>query len=201
MRQFQKAREIFSNSDGMLRTSEALERGIAPATLYNMRDQGVITEVSRGLFRLSGLPELSNPDLVTVAVRVPSAVICLISALHYYELTSHIPRYVYIALPQHIKKPRISHPPLEVVWLSAEVYEAGIHSVEIDSVDVPIYCPEKTICDSFKFRNKYGKDVAIEALKTYLQQPAEVWDIQQLMHYARLNRVESLITPYLEALL
>jgi predicted transcriptional regulator of viral defense system len=201
MTQFQKARDIFRTHDGMLRTSEALDHGIAPATLYNMRDQGVIVEVSRGLFRLAELPELGHPDLVIVASRVPKAVICLISALHYHMLTTQIPHYVYIALPQPIKKPRITYPPLEVVWLSHDVYEAGVEQVEMDGVMVPIYCAEKSICDSFKFRNKYGKEIAIEALKSYLQQPAEEWDLQKLLHYARIDRVESLLRPYLEVIL
>ena len=201
MTQLQKARDIFLSRNGMLRTAEALGHGIAQATLYNMRDQGVIIEVSRGLYRLAELPELGHPNLVIVASRVPKAIICLISALHYHMLTTQIPHYVYIALPQPVKKPHMTYPPLEVVWLTPEVYEVGIEQVEMDGVSVSIYCAEKSICDSIKFRNKCGKDVAIEALKMYLQQPSEQWNLQKLMHYARIDRVENLIRPYVEVIL
>lgn len=197
----QTAQKIFAENDGVLRTSEALESGIAPPILYNMRDKGIITEVARGVYRLTDHPRLSNPDFVTVALRYPKAVIALISALNYHDLTTHFPRYVYIALPRGYKKPESGYPPLEVVWLSAPSYEAGIVVREIDGKAVKIYDEEKTICDCFKFRNKYGEDVAIEALKTYLRQPSPEWDLAKLTRYARINRVQSIMRPYLKGLL
>ncbi len=157
--------------------------------------------MARGLYRLADLPPLAHPDLVAVAARVPAAVICLISALHYHGLTREIPRAVYVALPQHIRQPRLAHPPLEVVWLSPEPYEAGIQTVTLDGVDVQMYDPEKTVADSFKFRNKYGLDVALDALKAYVGQPAAARDLPALLRYARIDRVERVMEPYLEALL
>ncbi|MBN1121183.1 MAG: type IV toxin-antitoxin system AbiEi family antitoxin domain-containing protein [Anaerolineae bacterium] len=201
MADFQQAARIFDANDGMLRTAQALDLGIAPATLYTMRDRGIIVEVDRGIYRLSGYPELSSPDFVIVALRYPRAVISLISALSYHDLTTQIPHSVYIALPRGIKKPEPPYPPLEVVWLSAEPYEAGIETIEIDSAPVKIYGKEKSICDSFKFRNKYGEDVAIEALKNYMRLPASERDMPALLHYARINRVDKVIQPYLKALI
>ena len=195
-----EAQGIFADYP-VLRTSQAIDLGIAPPTLYKMRDQGIITEVVRGIYQLAEHPELSNPDFVTVALRHPQAVIALISALSYYDLTTQIPHFVYVALPQGTKRPTSDYPPLEIVWLSPKVYQAGIETVTIDSIEVKIYDREKTICDSFKFRNKYGEDVALEALKNYLDQPDSRWDLPNLMHYARLNRVDRLMTPYLKALL
>jgi predicted transcriptional regulator of viral defense system len=197
----QTAEKIFAENDGVLRTSEALESGIAPPTLYAMRDKGIITEVARGIYRLTDHPDLSSPDFVTVALRYPKAVIALISALHYHNLTTQFPRYIYIALPRGYKKPESDYPPLEVVWLSPSAYEVGIEVREIDGKAVKIYDKEKTICDCFKFRNKYGEDVAIEALKTYLQQPGSEWDLAKLTRYARIDRVENVMRPYLQGLL
>lgn len=185
---------------GILRTSQALALGIAPATLYRLRDAGLIEEVARGIFRRANLPPLSNPDVVAVALRYPAAVINLLSALAYYELTTHIPRAVYVALPQGSKRPRSEHPPLEVVWLSGRHYETGLTHVTIDSVEVPIYEPEKVICDCFKFRHKYGEDIALEALRFYLEQPAARRNLPGLLRAARLTRTETVITPYLKAL-
>ena len=197
----QTAQQIFTTHSGVLRTAEALSLGIAPRTLYTMRDKGIITEVARGIYRLADAPGLKNPDLVTVSLRYPKAVIALISALNYHQLTTEFPHYVYIALPRGYKKPRSDYPPLEVVWLSQQSYEAGIEIHPIDGQNVKIYDKEKTICDSFKFRNKYGEDVAIEALKVYLHQPTPERDLPKLMHYARINRVLTIMRPYLKGIL
>jgi predicted transcriptional regulator of viral defense system len=196
----QGAKEVFRQHNGVLRTSEALDADITPSTLYDMLDKGIITEVARGVYRLSEYPALSNPDFVTVALRYPRAVIALISALNYYELTTQFPHAVYIALPRGYKKPETDYPPLEVVWLSTPSYEAGIQMVRMDGKSVKIYDREKTICDAFKFRNKYGEDVAVEALKNYLQQPGSKRDFATLMQYARINRVQTVMRPYLQGL-
>ncbi len=186
---------------GTIRYSEALDAGIASKTFYAMRDQGILVRLSCGLYRLADAPPLGNPDLVTVSQRFPQAVICLISALDHYNLTEQIPHFVYIALPQKSEKPRIKDIPLEIIWLSEKYYEAGIQEVTLDKTPVKIYSPEKTLADCFKFRNKYGLDVAIDTLKRYFEQPAHQQDIHALMKVARLNRVEKIIAPYMQALI
>lgn len=198
---FDKARQIFAKHNGILRTAEAVEAGIAPATLYAMRDEGQLIELVRGVFRLAEYPSLTNPDFVIVARRHPQAVICLISALNYYELTTQIPHAVYVAFLKGVKRPDAPYPPIEVVWLSPGAYRAGIEIVNIDGVTVKIYSKEKTICDCFKFRNKIGEDVALEGLRNYFDQPQQQWNIPKLLEYARLDRVEKLISPYIKALL
>lgn len=200
MASIQEAQEIFAQH-GVLRTSQAIDLGIAPPTLYKLRDRGLITEVARGIYRFSEAPTLSNPDFATVALRYPQAVIALISALSHYGLTTQIPQFVYLALPQGTKRPTADYPPLEIVWLSPGIYEAGIEIIHVGPVAVKIYNREKTLCDCFKFRNKVGEDVALEALKAYLEQPTPDWNIPRLMRYARLDQVEKLMTPYLKALL
>jgi predicted transcriptional regulator of viral defense system len=195
----ERATQVFRAHNGILKTSQALALGIAPRTLYAMRDSGLLRQISRGTYQLADQDPIGNPDLVSVAKRIPKAVVCLISALHFHGLTTQIPHRVYIALPQPAEKPRLEFPPLEIIWLSAKAYSAGITIQTIDRVPIKVYSIEKTIADCFKFRNKVGNDVALEALKEYLKTPQR--DIDLLLSHARIDRVEALISPYLEALI
>jgi predicted transcriptional regulator of viral defense system len=195
----EKAISIFKEHRGILKTSQALALGIAPRTLYAIRDAGLIRQISKGVYQLAQQELLGNPDLVSVALRIPKAVICLISALHFYGLTTQIPHKIYIALPQAAEKPRLDFPPLDIVWLSEKSYSAGITEQQVDDVPIKIYSKEKTVADCFKFRNKIGIDVALEALKDYIKTPDRQIDL--LLSYAQVDRVENLISRYLEALL
>lgn len=190
---------LFRQQGGTLRTAEALRLGIHPRTLYAMRDSGVLEQLSRGLYRLADLPPLSNPDLVTVALRVPQAVICLISALAFHELTTQIPQAVDVALSNGSTRPTLDYPPLRVFWFSGAAWSEGVETHQVDEVPVRIYNPEKSIVDSFKYRRKLGLDIALEALRLYHQ--GQSVDVGKLLHYARICRVESVMRPYLEALL
>ncbi len=194
-----RAIEIFTAHKGTLKTSQAIVLGIAPRTLYAMRDAGIIRRISRGVYQLASQELPGNPDLISVALRIPKAVICLISALHFYGMTTQIPHKVYIALPQSAERPRLEFPPLDIVWLSEKSYCAGITEQQVDDIPIKIYSREKTIADCFKFRNKIGIDIALEALRDYLKLPDRQLD--QLLVYARIDRVESLISRYLEALI
>lgn len=113
-----KARQIFARHQGLLRTSEAIRLGVHPRTLYALRNSGEIEPVSRGFFRPSGRPALTNPDLVAVALRIPRAVICLISALAHHGLTTEVPHTVDVALPGHAQIPKLDAIPLRVFWYS-----------------------------------------------------------------------------------
>lgn len=194
-----RARQTFEAHGGVLRTSEALRLGVHPATLYAMRDAGEIECVSRGLYRLSSLPPLSNPDLATVGLRVPQGVVCLISALYYHELTTEIPRHVDLALRRGGTPPRLDSPPIRVYWFTGEAFSAGVETHEIDQVPVRIYSREKTIADCFKYRNKLGLDTALEALRLYL--PRRDASTDALMEAAAVCRVAGVMRPYVEALL
>ncbi len=152
---------IFREHGGILRTGQALQLGIHPRTLYNMRDSGTLERISRGVHRLADLPPLSDPDLVSVATRIPAGVICLISALAFHRLTREIPHYVYLALPRGDRPPRLGHPPLRVFWLSDAVFGAGVETRTLDAVPIRIYSPAKTIADCFKYRNR-SVGVAVE---------------------------------------
>jgi len=196
---FAKAVKIFRNHGGILRTAQAIKAGIHPGTLYEMRDSGVLEMISRGVFRLSESPPLASPDLVTVATRVPNGVICLISALSFYELTTQIPHEVHIALSQGAENPRLDYPPIKVYRFGGEAFTAGVDIHNIDSASVRIYSPEKTLADCFKFRNKVGLDTVIEAVRFYRER--RNIKVDDLMNYAAVCRVSKIIRPYLEAIL
>lgn len=195
---FDKAKSVFRSHGGVLRTGGAIKLGVHPRTLYAMRDAGVIERLSRGLYRLAGLRPLSNQDLVTVSLRVPKGIVCLISALAFHELTTQIPHAVYVALKRGSKAPRLEHPPLRTFWFAGDAFASGFECHEVDGVPVRVYGPEKTIADCFKYRNKLGLDIAIEALRLWRRRRDH--DLDRLMAYARTCRVERLIRPYVEAL-
>ena len=179
--------------------SEAIKRGISRYMLYSLRDRGIIEQVSRGVYRLVELPPISNPDLVTVGLRFPKAVICLISALAFHEITTQVPHNVSVAVPRDSRLPSLDYPPILAHRFSEETYQSGIEEHRIDGVTVKIYCPEKTLADCFKFRNKIGMDVVLEALKLYKSR--KKFNLGELLNYAKICRVEKVMRPYLEATL
>jgi len=176
--------------------TQALALGINRRTLYRLRDEGQIERVTRGVFRLSSLPLLSNPDLVTVVLRVPKAVVCLVSALAHHGVTTQIPHEVQIALPRGTKKPKLDYPPIQVHQFTGAALTEGIDIVDIDGIPVRIYNLPKSVADCFRFRSTLGTDVAVEALKEAVHRkgipPA------QLLKYARVCNVETVMLPYLE---
>lgn len=196
---FDRAVDVFKKSGGILRTSEALKAGIHPGTLYAMRDAGTLEMISRGVYRLAGSEPLGNPDLVTVATRIQEGVICLISALAFYEITTQIPHEVHVALKRGSEAPRLDYPPIKTYWFSGQAFTAGVDIHELDGVSVRIYSPEKTLADCFKLRNKIGLDTAVEAIRLYRDRRRV--DVDVLMRYAAICRVEKVIRPYLEAIL
>jgi predicted transcriptional regulator of viral defense system len=195
-----KARRVFASHQGMLRTSEAIRLGIHPRTLYTLRDSGEVEMVSRGFYRLAEKPALTNPDLVAVALRIPRAVICLISALAHHGLTTEIPHSVDVALPGHAQIPKLSGIPLRAFWYSEPSFSAGVQSISIDGIAVRIYSPEKSLADCFKYRNKIGLDVAVQALRTYRERTRRP-DLKLISKFAAVDRVEKVMRPYLEAVL
>lgn len=198
-KQIDAVRRAFQRGGGILRTGEALDQGIHPRTLYAMRDAGLLERLDRGLYRLTDLPPLSDPDMVTVANKIPRGVICLISALHFHDITTQIPHEVSIAVSRGTEPPRLDYPPIRLYWFSGAAFTAGIETHRIDRTPVQIYSAEKTLADCFKYRNKIGMDTVLEALTLYRDQHKP--KPRKLIEYAKVCRVERVIRPYLEALL
>lgn len=192
-------KKVFEKHNGILRASEAIRLGVPEHIVYEMVQKGELVREARGVYRLADSEMLGNPDLVQVSLLVPKGVICLISALYFYELTTQIPHSIYVALPQNAARPRVKYPPLEVFWVTNSLHLVGVDVHVLDGVKVKIYNREKTIADCFKFRKRVGEDVALEALKDYVNQPK--MDVLKLLEYAKINRVEKLMIPYLKSLL
>ena len=190
--------KIFKKHKGILRTSEALRYGVHPANLYRLRDEGTLETLDRGVFRLTSMPDFSDIDFVLVAKRVPQGIICLISALSYYELTTQIPHFVYLALPRNTRSPQMGYPPLRCFRYSTNSYEKGIETVLIDGFPVKIYSPEKTLVDCLKFRSEIGMDVVLEALKEYWRKGRT--NLDKLYKYAKVCRVEKILRPIMETI-
>lgn len=194
-----RAIELIRQLDGAFRTAEAIKAGVHPQTLYALLHSGIIERLSRGVYKLADTEQVSQPDLVIVATRIPQAVICLVSALAFHEMTSQIPHEVSFAIAKGAETPRIDFPPISVHRFSGEALTAGIQNHEIDGVTIRIFCPEKTIADCFKFRNKIGMDIALEALKLYKARKG--FNSSELIKFARICRVEKIMLPYLEAMI
>tara|TARA_R110002110_G_C13427504_1_gene715006 strand:+ start:224 stop:832 length:609 start_codon:yes stop_codon:yes gene_type:complete len=189
---------IFKQHGGILRTKDAISLGINPKTLYSMRDKGYIDSLNRGIFRLvDSTADATYIDLIIVSKRLPKGVICLISALSFHGLTTEIPRSVCVGFRQGWRQPKIEYPPVKIFRYSTTSFDSGIEYHTLNGLSVPVYSAAKTVVDCFKFRNRVGKDVALEALKEYLHQYKGA-SLDELYNYARICRVEGIITPYLE---
>jgi predicted transcriptional regulator of viral defense system len=198
-REYGLYKAIFRQNNGILRESVAIHLGIPKHIIYEMLRVGELVKEARGLYRLADIEPLGNPDLVQISLLMPKSIVFLTSALYFHDLTTQIPHQVYIALPQGVKERKIDYPPLKVFHLSLKIFLAGIEEHIIDGIKIRIYSKEKTISDCFKYREVIGKDIALEALKDYMSQASP--NVHQLMEYARINRVEKIIKPYIESLL
>lgn len=193
-----RALKWINQQGGMVRSKDAIASGIYARTLTQLEQEGKLEKIARGIYRIKGNRRISNPDLVTVALTIPKGVICLISALAFHKLTTQIPHKVYVALPEISRSPKLEYPPVAIHRFRGKAFQEGIDVILIDGVQVKIYNPEKTLADCFKFRNKIGMDVVLEALKFYRSQ--KKFDINAIMRYAKICRVENQMKPYIEAI-
>lgn len=196
-RGFEPEVALFRQHSAGLRMAEALRLGIHRRRLYAMRDAGIVVLVSRGLYRLASLDPLAYPDLVSVAMRVPQGVVCLISALSFHEMTTQVPHAIDVALERGKTKPRLDYPPTHFTWFSGPAFHEGIETHELDGVPVRIYSAEKTLVDCFRYRNQVGMDVFLEALGLWRERRNQ--RLAALLVYARMRHVERGMRPYLEA--
>ena len=197
-RDIETAVEIFLRHGGVMRTSQALVRGIHPATLYSLVEEGQLTRLARGLYRLASTQEFSNPDLTVVAAKAPDAVVCLISALSFHGVTTQVPRVVHLAVPRgRYAGLRMRTPPVTIYRFDAPTFEQGIEPHSVDGVPVRIYSVARTIVDCFKYRNKLGLDVAVEALR--FARARKRISNREILPFAHLLRLDRVMTPYLES--
>ena len=192
-----EALDVFRKHGNVLRTKEVQTLGVHKRTLYKMHHEGLITKLERGVYSLSDGVSLSNPDLAIIASKIPSARICLISALALHNMTNEIPHKIHIALSRSQRNPRLAYPPVQIYRFSGESLTEGVEITSINGVKVQVYNPAKTIADCFKFRNQIGKEIAIEALNRGIRERRVTY--KEILHYSRICRVERVIKPYLES--
>ena len=187
---------------GIFSADDVTQEGLSAKTLYNLRDSNEIISISRGLFQLVDTEdntEVVTPDYAAIKKRVPNGVICLVSSLYHHRLTTEIPHKIYLAIHRDAHISRIDYPPTAIFRMSSKPFSSGVESIEIGSVEMNIFSMEKTIADCFKYRNKLGLDLAIEALKNYCSSRSSNPSI--LLEMSRVCRVEAIIKPYLEVLI
>lgn len=183
---------------GVLRPQELDRHGIPRMYLKRLVDGGELERIGRGLYALAGADLTEKHSLVQASKRVPRGVICLLSALRFHELTTQNPFEVWIAIDQKAWRPSVSYPPLRIVHLSGKAFESSVEEHKIEGVTVRVYSAAKTVADCFKFRNKIGLDVALEALRDYRRKHRS--KMEDLWRYAQVCRVTRVMQPYLEAL-
>jgi len=182
----------------LIRPRDLTERGLPTVALTRLVRQGRLQRVGRGLYALPDRPVSEHNTLAEVARKHPQAIVCLLSALRFHDLTTQSPFEVWLAIPNKARAPKMDYPPLRIVRFSGEALTVGVEDHVIDGVPVRVTSVARTVADCFKFRNKIGLDVALEALK-------EAWrakrvSMDELWHYATLGRVTNVMRPYMESL-
>ena len=181
----------------LLSAADVRAHGWSPQLLIKLEQSGKLQRVTRGLYSLPDGPITEHHSLIEVCRRVPKAVVCLLSALQFHEIGTQLPFEVWIALPEATQTPTLDSPALRIARLRGEAYSEGIQTLVEHGSTIRVYNLAKTITDCFKFRHKVGLDVALEALKDAWRQ--RKLDMDQVTRFARINRVEKVMQPYLEA--
>lgn len=189
--------KFMGKRDGYATTSEILDRGAHFAQLEQLLEEDKIERIKRGLYRLKDDSFTPIREFVDTCRAIPRAVICLYSALSYYELTTFAPTEMMIAIPQGYHAPKIKYPPLQVFHFSKKQYEAGIDIIKDNEGTYKIYSPEKSVCDAFRFRKKLGDDTAKEVLFNYLESKER--NLRKLLDIAEVCRTYNIMKPYIEA--
>ena len=181
----------------LLRARDLTERALPTVVLSRLVASGRLERVARGVYSLPGRALSEHRSLAEVALRVPRGVVCLLSALRVHGIGTQAPFEVWMAIPHHSPTPRLDQPALRAVRMSGAALSEGIEPVLIDGVKVPVFNAAKTVADCFKYRNKIGLDVALEALRDGWSQGKLSMDA--LWHFATIDRVANVMRPYLES--
>jgi predicted transcriptional regulator of viral defense system len=182
----------------LVRAADLFDLGVSTAVLTRLIAANKLERVGRGLYSLPGHSVSEHRSLAEASLKAPRGIVCLLSALRVHEIGTQASSEVWLALPQHTKAPRPERLSLRVVHMSGYSLTEGIDRILIDGVEVPVFDAEKTVADCFKFRNKIGLDVALEALKDGWRRGKLSMD--KLWHYATIDRVTNVMRPYLESL-
>ncbi len=182
----------------VLRAADVRAHGWSPQLLIRLHQTGKLQRIARGLYGLPDAEITEHQTLIEVCQRVPKSVLCLLSALQFNEIGTQMPHEVWIALPEATQTPALNYPTLRITRLRGTAYSDGIETVSEHGAPIRVYSAAKTVTDCFKFRNKIGLDVALEALKDAWQ--SRKVTMAELSRFAKINRVERVMQPYLEAM-
>jgi predicted transcriptional regulator of viral defense system len=186
-----------AKTKGVIRTQDLDNAEIPRNYLARLVKRGQLRKIGRGLYTADAFPATEHRSLLEVSRKVPKSVICLLSALRFHEIGTQSPREVWIALEKSWP-PKISYPPVRVVWFSKKGLRFGAQKHRIEGGTITVFNPAKTVADCFKFRNKIGVDVAIEALRECYRQKKASMD--ELWEAAKICRVANVMRPYMESL-
>ena len=187
-----------AHETGVVRAREIRKAGLHPEYLRKLCKSGKLIRTGRGLYVLADGDFTEHHSLTEASKRVPHGIICLLSALSYHEIGTQHPHQIWMAIDRAMRKPKVDYPPIWIFRFSGPSLKEGIEEKKIEGVSVRVYNPAKTVADCFKYRNKVGIDVAIEALKDCWR--SQRCTIDELVHYARICRVRNIMQPYMEAI-
>jgi predicted transcriptional regulator of viral defense system len=183
---------------GVFRSRDLDDAGISRQYLRLATDQGLVMRVGRGLYIPADAEATEHHSLAEASKRVPNGIVCLISGLHFYGLTTQVPYEVWMAISGKARRPKVDYPPLRIVRFSGSTLEYGVVTQKVEGVVVRVFNPAKTVADCFKYRNKIGLDVALEALRDCYRQRKATMD--ELWKAAKVCRVAKVMQPYLESI-
>ena len=195
-----KILQVFESNNGYAFTFQLVEQGIAPQYLVKLLSEGVIEKVKHGVYKLSDtIPVIANESFINICKFFPKAVICLESALAYYDFSTLNPHQVSVAIERDSKVKLPQYPPMKLYYFSDKMLNLGIEQVNTERGAFRIYSKEKTVCDCVRFRNKLGTDIVKEVIWGYIRSKGK--NLSLLMTYAKVCRVEKILKQYLEVLI
>ncbi len=187
-----------ARSRGLIRPRDLNALGLPRVALTRLVKRGQLTRIGRGLYAIPDRPVSEHTALAEVARKHPRVIICLLSALRFHDLTTQAPFEVWLAIPNKARAPQIDYPPLRIVRFSGAALSEGVEEHLVEGVTVRVTSVAKTVADCFKYRNKIGLDVALEALHESWQEKR--FRMDELWHFATICRVANVMRPYLDSL-
>jgi predicted transcriptional regulator of viral defense system len=192
--------DFIKQNQGYANMKQLKAYGFNTKVIKDSVNKGIVEKIKAGLYRNSDIepPAGINIGFIDITKAYKECIICLISALEYYNLTMFNPSSIYVAVRHNKRNIKILYPPVEIFYFRERYYEIGINIIETPFGNIKIYDREKSICDMFRFRNKLGEDIAYEALKNYVK--SDQTDFNKLREYAEITNVKLVLTPILKTL-
>lgn len=194
----EKIKEVFYVNNGYIRTKDISSAGIGRRYLRDLINEDVIERIKQGLYRWKDVKFDVEEELINVSKIIPHGVICLVSALAYYELTTYTPGEYTVAIKRNYNIKLPNYPPIKLYYFSDKYYVDGVEKIDINGNIIKIYNIEKTICDCLRYEDKISKDIIVESIKEYVKRRDK--NISKLMNYATKAKVRDVIQKYIEVL-